>query len=288
MLGQQLNEHRRRSLLTRQDLSGRCGGISIDAIRNVENDCGTVKVLEAVLRGLHLQLSGLPRANSVGEQIRLLRNRKKHSQRKMAEVANLTQASIVNLEKGNGRIGSLYKIADSYNVILTVRDHKRSFFNKGETDSWNTPKGFIEKVHKVVPVFDLDPATNAASHVKAKRMFTESDDGLSQSWFGGYVWLNPPYSAMAAWVEKAHAEFQIGNARNLIALLPARTNTAYFHQLIAQNAHIIFIEKRLKFGSSNQQAPFPSMLVCWTRDNIIDDLSEVVPGTLMRASISHP
>jgi len=274
MIGHQIRQHRNRCLLTRKELSSRCN-LSVDAIRNIENDQGTIKALEAVLRGLHIQITGIPQAATIGERIRTLRQRRKHSQRRMAEIAHLTQTSIANIEKGNGRVGSLYKIANSYNVKLSIRDQKRTVFNKGETDAWNTSKDFIDSIHKVIPTFCLDPASNETSHVKAHQIFTEGDDGLVHDWYGDFIWL-------AAWVEKAHDEFVKGHARNIISLLPARTNAGYFHRFIAPKAHVIFIEKRLKFGTSNQQAPFPSMLVVWSRDNKIDELCDVVPGTLMR------
>ena len=281
MLGHKIRQHRNRTLLTRQQLSERCN-LSVDAIRNIENNRGTIKALESVLRGLHIQITGVPQATTIGDRIRLLRQRRKHSQRKTAELSGLTQASIVNIERGRGRVASFYKIIDGYNIKLSIRDHKRTFFGKGETDAWNTPQDFIERIHQIIPTFDLDPATNETSHVKAHRIFTEAHNGLANDWHGDFIWLNPPYSSMAAWIEKAHDEFIKGHARNIISLLPARTNAGYFHSMIAQKAHVIFIEKRLKFGGSNQQAPFPSMLVCWLRDDIIDEIYKVIPGTLMR------
>ncbi|WP_417842132.1 DNA N-6-adenine-methyltransferase [Terasakiella sp.] len=286
MLGHQIRQHRNRTLLTRQQLSERCD-LSVDAIKNIEKDRGTIKALESVLCGLHIQITGIPQATTTGERIRLLRQRRNHSQRRTAELSGLTQASVVNLERGNGRVTSFYKIIDCYNIKLSIRDHKRTVFNKGETDAWNTSKDFIDCIHQIIPTFDLDPATNQTSHVKSHRGFTEAHDGLAHDWLGDFIWLNPPYSNLASWIEKAHDEFIKGHARNIIALLPARTNVGYFHRMIAQKAHVIFIEKRLKFGGANQQAPFPSMLVCWLRDDIIDDLAILVPGTLMRAAVSH-
>ncbi len=47
-----------------------------------------------------------------------------------------------------------------------------------------------------------------------------------------------------------------------ILLLPARTDTKIFHEIILPNAkEIRFIEGRLKFQQYKNSAPFPSMIV---------------------------
>lgn len=54
-----------------------------------------------------------------------------------------------------------------------------------------------------------------------------------------------------------------GKRRNICMLIPARTDTKYFHQYIYGKAEIRFIQGRLKFGNSKNAAPFPSMLVIY-------------------------
>lgn len=44
-------------------------------------------------------------------------------------------------------------------------------------------------------------------------------------------------------------------------LIPARTDTRWFHDYIYGKAEIRFIKGRLKFGNAKQSAPFPSMIV---------------------------
>ena len=44
-------------------------------------------------------------------------------------------------------------------------------------------------------------------------------------------------------------------------LLPARTDTRYFHDYIYRKSEIRFIRGRLHFNESKAGAPFPSMLV---------------------------
>lgn len=80
--------------------------------------------------------------------------------------------------------------------------------------------------------------------------------------WGGYrVWCNPPYGRyIREWVAKAAAAGDEG-AEVVVMLLPARTDTKWFHDYIYHKAEIRFIRGRLKFGGSKNSAPFPSMIV---------------------------
>lgn len=82
-------------------------------------------------------------------------------------------------------------------------------------------------------------------------------DGLKIKWHGKIL-LNPPYSNQRIWIEKAIKE--IPNCEKIVALLPARTDTKLFHEIL-KNYKIEFIKGRLKFSNSKNSAPFPSMLV---------------------------
>ncbi len=50
------------------------------------------------------------------------------------------------------------------------------------------------------------------------------------------------------------------NGAIVVLLIPARTDTRYFHDYIYKKCEIRFIKGRLKFGDSKNSAPFPSML----------------------------
>lgn len=80
-------------------------------------------------------------------------------------------------------------------------------------------------------------------------------------WGGHRVFCNPPYGrAITDWVEKS---FREGTKDNTIVvmLIPARTDTRYFHDFIQHRSEVRFVKGRLKFGNSKQAAPFPSMVV---------------------------
>ena len=81
---------------------------------------------------------------------------------------------------------------------------------------------------------------------------------------GGHnVFVNPPYGReIGNWVEKAYkTNEEHGNL--VVMLLPARTDTKWFHDFIYHKAEIRFIRGRLKFGDSKNSAPFPSMVVIY-------------------------
>ena len=130
---------------------------------------------------------------------------------------------------------------------------------------WCTPQDFFDKLNEEFG-FVLDAAATDKT-AKCKLYYTPETDGLSQSWNrGGAVFCNPPYGrSIGKWVKKAYEEAQAGT--RIVLLIPARTDTAYFHDYIYGKAEIRFIRGRLRFtdddGNSSESAPFPSMLVIY-------------------------
>jgi site-specific DNA-methyltransferase (adenine-specific) len=87
-----------------------------------------------------------------------------------------------------------------------------------------------------------------------------ADNGLEKDWSGNRVFCNPPYSNISTWVEKCYREGCKDNTL-VVMLIPARTDTRYFHDYILHRAEVRFVRGRLKFGDGKNSAPFPSMLV---------------------------
>ena len=122
---------------------------------------------------------------------------------------------------------------------------------------WETPKDLFDKLNAEFH-FDLDVCA-LPENAKCERYYTPEDDGLSQPW-NGVCWCNPPYGrTIGKWVQKAYETFAGGGT--VVMLLPARTDTKWFHEYIYNKAEIRFIKGRLKFGNSKNAAPFPSMIV---------------------------
>ena len=131
------------------------------------------------------------------------------------------------------------------------------------TDLWATPQDFFDKLNEEFH-FTLDPCANADNH-NCPHYFTKEQDGLKQDWGGQKVFCNPPYGrAIAAWVRKCYEESRKPNT-TVVMLIPARTDTSYFHDYIYHKAELRFIRGRLKFGGSTQGAPFPSMVVVFNK-----------------------
>lgn len=132
-----------------------------------------------------------------------------------------------------------------------------------KSDEWETPQDFYNELNKEFH-FTLDPAATDENH-KCNMYFTENEDGLKQSWQGHTVFCNPPYGRKIwQWVSKARDEWKQGNA-TVVMLLPARTDTRWFHEWIYGQADIRFIKGRLKFGGSKNSAPFPSMVAVFQK-----------------------
>ena len=78
---------------------------------------------------------------------------------------------------------------------------------------------------------------------------------------GEVVFCNPPYGReLPKWVKKCYEE---SHHADVVMLIPARTDTRWFHDYIYGKAEIRFIKGRLKFGNAKQSAPFPSMVVIY-------------------------
>lgn len=129
----------------------------------------------------------------------------------------------------------------------------RTLFSQ-KSDEWATPQALFAELDAEFH-FTLDPCATA-ENAKCDRYFTRDDDGLSQSWDGETVFVNPPYSEVAEWVKKAAR-----SRATVVMLVPARTDTRWFHAYCQAPREVRFIKGRLKFGGSLGNAPFPSMLV---------------------------
>lgn len=125
-----------------------------------------------------------------------------------------------------------------------------------KTDLWSTPQEFFDTQNEIFQ-FDTDVCA-LPENAKCRHYFTPEDDGLKQQW-EGVCWMNPPYGrGIDKWVRKAYESAQAG--ATVVCLLPARTDTRWFHDYCAKG-EITFIRGRLKFGGHSNSAPFPSMLV---------------------------
>jgi site-specific DNA-methyltransferase (adenine-specific) len=139
----------------------------------------------------------------------------------------------------------------------TERRAARNVHFSSASAEWETPADLFNELDRIFGGFTLDPCATP-QNAKCTRFFTRADDGLAQAWTGK-VFMNPPYGReIGKWVGKAWTESLSGAL--VVCLLPARVDTRWWHEY-AKKGHVYFLRGRLKFGSSVNSAPFPSVLV---------------------------
>jgi site-specific DNA-methyltransferase (adenine-specific) len=134
--------------------------------------------------------------------------------------------------------------------------HTSKLFRHGQyersgSDFWLTPNHIIEElIKKYGDLFDPCPRL-------------PDFDGLEIEWpRDQWIYVNPPYSNIETWAKKCFVEWKKGS--KIIMLIPARTDTRYFHTWIHPHAKIEFIKGRLKYlnpitKETKGSAPFPSI-----------------------------
>lgn len=130
------------------------------------------------------------------------------------------------------------------------------YMNTAQRDDWETPRAMFAELDRQYG-FTLDPCSTDAN-AKCAKHYTKEDDGLSKSWAGEVVFCNPPYGrAIAPWVRKCAEESE---RATVVALLPARTDTAWFHDYVYGKADVTFIRGRVRFelgGGRPRPCDFP-------------------------------
>lgn len=134
--------------------------------------------------------------------------------------------------------------------------------NKGmmssNTCEWETPQALFDSLN-VKYGFTLDVCATP-ENAKCAEYYTKEQDGLSKKWHGR-CWMNPPYGrAIGKWMQKACESVMQGDCEMVCCLVPARTDTAWWHDYAAKGK-VEFVRGRLRFGRATTNAPFPSAIV---------------------------
>tara|TARA_R110000823_G_C15753121_1_gene482092 strand:+ start:187 stop:624 length:438 start_codon:yes stop_codon:yes gene_type:complete len=123
-----------------------------------------------------------------------------------------------------------------------------------ESDHYATPIKFYNKLNNEFS-FDYDPCP-----------LRSEIDGLKTNWIGN-IYINPPYSNIEPFIKKGIEEVEKGNSKKLVYLIPIRSDTKYWHNLIMPYAkEIRFVKGRLNFNESKSPAPFPCVLVIFDKN----------------------
>ena len=124
--------------------------------------------------------------------------------------------------------------------------------NSHESWEWPTPATFYAALDKEFH-FDFDPCPLGGNQDGRATLFVK--------WAGKRVFCNPPYGPeIPKFMARAF------EADLAVFLVPARTDTKWFHDLVLPSAkEIRFIRGRLRFGDGKNPAPFPSMVVIFEK-----------------------
>jgi phage N-6-adenine-methyltransferase len=139
------------------------------------------------------------------------------------------------------------------------------------SEEWATPPVLFERWHERYN-FTIDVCATP-QNAKCSRYWTKEDNALSQDWAGERCWMNPPYGrTISHWIRKA-VDSAIAEAL-VVALIPARTDTRWFHRYIWNREGckpkpgrlVDFMPGRRAFVKPGRRpgtntAPFPSMVV---------------------------
>lgn len=131
-----------------------------------------------------------------------------------------------------------------------------------DSQLWETPAALFSVLHNKYK-FHVDVCATAAN-AKLPRFYSPEQNGLTRSWANTRCFMNPPYGRdITQWVKKAatcHATLVAG-------LLPARTDTAWWHDWVMPHASLVhLIRGRVRFegpAAKGDPAPFPSCVVIW-------------------------
>lgn len=128
----------------------------------------------------------------------------------------------------------------------------KAYFMKN-TDNWATPK----KIYKIFMKNGyIDPCP-----LNCKQ------NNLGKKYNNAKLYINPPFSQLAKWIDYIIELEKLNN--EIVLLMPARTDTKYFHKLLKEtNPIITFIKGRLKFNDGKTSAPFPTILIYINKKNI--------------------
>ena len=105
------------------------------------------------------------------------------------------------------------------------------------SEEWETPQELFDRLNRLFD-FELDVCATA-ENAKCACFFTKEQNGLTSPW-KCRNWMNPPYGkTIGKWCAKANYEADAFSTLT-VALLPARTDTKWYHGHCAR-WHKIFL-----------------------------------------------
>ena len=152
---------------------------------------------------------------------------------------------------------------------MTVFDNKK-LFDKDKVEKslastvWETPPEVFDPINREFK-FTLDVCADR-NNTKCELFYDEQTNGLIQDWSDNVCWCNPPYgNDVRKWVKKAIIESEKGVTT--VLLIPCKTNTNWWHDLVIPKAEVRFLRGRVKFIKDSiqtkQALPWPLAFVIY-------------------------
>jgi transcriptional regulator with XRE-family HTH domain len=188
-------------------------------IGRLEAGVGSLETLAAVVKAL----------DGVMPCLRSIRLRCNVSSRELARRIGTTHSVISVMEhERRGSISTWQSALAALGVTIDLSPPE---------PPWSTPAHITSAILQAFGAekFCLDPASPEPPTVSCASYYTSQADGLAHRWHGRLVWLNPPYGPgeLQKWIDKAVDEYEVGHARKIVLLLPARLETAGMRRLRA-------------------------------------------------------
>lgn len=244
---------------------------AVSAVSDLErSNNGTVALLDRLSSALHGRWIGLPQGRTLVDRVAAARRQAGLSFERLAQSADVSKNAVRRLETGNARVVTLQRVLPIIAPAWGLRRpdvFRRLIGGGGERDVRYTPKSFLDGLVDVLGPVGLDPCGDPRSFVRAKRMFTETDDGLQQPWVceQEWVWVNPPFSNAAAFVRKGVAEWRAGRASRIVFLVKAQAHGRLLHDVVHPIGDLLFLRDRIGFvrpdGEHLTEARFGVMLI---------------------------
>lgn len=157
-------------------------------------------------------------------------------------------------------------MASDASVVGAARARNEARY-RGKGREWATPVALYESLDAEFG-FTVDVSASDLNY-KHPRYWTETQNGLAQDWRGEVCWMNPPYGAeIRAWIRKARESADAG--ATVVGLLPAETDSDWWHEHIVGRAEVRYLRGRIRFdvhhadGTKQWASPFrPSVVVVW-------------------------
>ena len=264
----ELKKERERNGFSHEKLAARVGCSAADILQ-VEAGTGGMEILIRMMDFLKVDLTGLSIGTFLPERLRDTRAvRKKWTVERLARECGFTATAIEDIERGVGPIDHFLRVLH----VLAPQAGRRAGlggFGVGEKDSRFTSEELLAFITRCFGHIDFDPCAHTQSHVHAPQgiYWERGEDGLTLTWAGSGVFVNPPFTKAAKCHDRILEVWETRKAlgiTKIICLLPASTESRFFRRAPEAGGSIFFFEGRLDFekpDGTSEPSKLPMALV---------------------------